>query len=70
VSKFSLTLKGGKHGLLANSDDACRKFAGISRMLGQNNKGAVSEPAVINPKCKKKGKSKKHAKKNSKKGSK
>jgi hypothetical protein len=59
VSKFSLTLKGGKHGLLANSDNACKEFAGASRMLGQNNKGAVSNPVVVNPACK-----------NSKKGSK
>lgn len=52
VSKFSLTLNGGKHGLLANSDDACKEFRASARLLGQNNKGAVSGPVVINSACK------------------
>jgi hypothetical protein len=71
VSKFSLTLKGGKRGLLANSDNACKEFAGTARILGQNNKGAVLKPSAINPKCKKlKAKKKKSAKHGKKKGSK
>jgi hypothetical protein len=65
VSKFVLTLRGGKkHGLLANSDNACKEFAAVARMLGQNNKGAVSEPVVVNSACKKakRKSSKKHSK--------
>lgn len=65
VSRFVLTLKGGRHGMLANSDDACKGFAGTARMLGQNNIGSVSRPAVLNSKCKKK-RSRKAKKKGSK----
>jgi hypothetical protein len=56
VSKFVLTLKGGKHGLLVNSDNTCNAPQGIARMVGQNNKGAVLKPTVLNGACKKKKK--------------
>jgi hypothetical protein len=53
VTKFVLTLKGGKHGLLVNSDNTCKAPQGNARMLGQNNKGAVLKPSVVNAACKK-----------------
>jgi len=56
VTKFVLTLKGGKHGLLVNSDDICKKPRATARMIGQNNSGVVLKPGVVNPACKKKGK--------------
>jgi hypothetical protein len=59
LTKFSLTLRGGKHGLLVNSDDICRSRPATARMVGQNNSTAVLHARLINPKCKKKqGKSK------------
>jgi hypothetical protein len=60
VSRFTLNLKGGKRGLLANSDDACKAPAAKSRILGQNNAPASAAPRVINSRCKQ-GKSKKHS---------
>jgi hypothetical protein len=59
VTKFALTLNGGKRGLLVNSDDTCDGARATARMFGQNNKGVVLKPALINPACKKKGKAKK-----------
>jgi hypothetical protein len=58
VSKFSLTLLGGKRGLLVNSDDACKAEPATARMVGQNNKGIVLHPRLENPKCKGHGKGK------------
>jgi hypothetical protein len=58
VTKFVLNLNGGKHGLLVNSDDTCKASRGIARMVGQNNKGLVLKPTVVNAACKKKGKKK------------
>jgi hypothetical protein len=55
VSKFVLTLKGGKHGLLVNSDNTCKDPRATARMIGQNNKGVVLKPVVVNAACKKKG---------------
>jgi hypothetical protein len=51
VSKFILTMKGGKKGLLVNSEDLCSKQAktsAIVRLTGQN--GAVEhwKPKVRN----------------------
>jgi hypothetical protein len=71
VTKFTLNLQGGKRGLLVNSDDACKAPAASAQMAGQNNVGAISRPALINPKCVKgkKGKSKQKSKP-AKKGSK
>jgi hypothetical protein len=73
VSKFTLNLFGGKRGLLANSDDACKAFAAKAWMAGHNNKAMGSAPKVINPSCKAGKKKNKHPKKNkhnTKKGSK
>ena len=61
VTKFSLTLLGGKRGLLVNSDDVCKSGRATARMAGQNNSGLVLHPPLINPKCSKK--SAKHSKK-------
>jgi hypothetical protein len=52
VSKFTMTLRGGKRGLLVNSDDACKAPPATARMVGQNNLGIVLHPALVNPKCK------------------
>ena len=47
VSKFTLSLKGGKHGLLVNSENLCTSRARAeARMAGQNNHVAVSEPRL------------------------
>ena len=76
VTKFSLNLFGGKRGLLANSDNACKAFGAKLRMLGHNNREMRGTVPVINPRCKQgkkkpKGKSKSNSKtKTKKKGSK
>jgi len=59
VSKFSLTLFGGKHGLLVNSENACKAAPAKARMIGQNNIGVVLHPRLISAACK----HSKHAKK-------
>jgi hypothetical protein len=63
VSKFVLTIKGGKkRGLLVNSTNLCaKKYKVIARFTGQNGKKANQKPKLRTP-CKKhhkKGKSKK-----------
>lgn len=68
VSKFVLTLKGGKRGLLVNSDNTCKGAVGLARMAGQNNTARVTKPAVLNPKCNKKAKKRKHSRARKKKG--
>jgi len=65
VTKFVLTLPGGKKGLLVNSRNLCAKpVKGIIRIKGQNGKKANSKPKLRTP-CKKKhkkhGKHKKHS---------
>jgi hypothetical protein len=52
VSKFSLTLFGGKRGLLVNSEDACNADPARVRMVGQNNRGAILRPRLQAPACK------------------
>jgi hypothetical protein len=62
LTKFSLTLKGGEHGLLVNSDNLCKAIApATAKLAGQNNTGVVLKPSVINPACKK-GKAKSNKK--------
>jgi hypothetical protein len=62
VSKFSLTLLGGKRGLLVNSDNACNATEpATARMVGQNRVGVILHPPLVNSKCKKH--SKRHGKK-------
>jgi len=56
VSKFILTVRGGKHGLLVNSRDLCaHKYKVLARFTGQNGKHANQRPKLRAP-CK----SKKH----------
>jgi hypothetical protein len=62
VSKFVLTLKGGKHGLLVNSENVCTSSPGNARMIGQNNSGYLLRPKLLNPKCSKKSKTAKKKK--------
>ena len=59
VSKFSLTLNGGRRGLLVNSDDICASKPARARMVGQNGKVVVLKPKLQHAKCKKKSKGKK-----------
>ena len=59
VSKFSLTLNGGKRGLLVNSDDVCASAPARARMVGQNGKSVDLRPRLLHSKC---GKAKKKAK--------
>jgi hypothetical protein len=64
VSKFILTVKGGKRGLLTNSRDLCRKGGGkiraVARLKAQNGKKANQRPKVRRScgKGKRKGKGK------------
>jgi hypothetical protein len=54
VSKFSLTVRGGKKGLLENSTNLCaRKYRVIAKFTGQNGKKANQKPKLRTP-CKKK----------------
>ena len=65
VTKFVLTLPGGKKGLLVNSRNLCAKpVKAIIRIKGQNGKKANSKPKLRTP-CKKKHK--KHGKHHKKK---
>jgi len=72
VSEFSLTLLGGKHGLLVNSDDLCTAAAAKVRMVGQSNQSLALRPPLLNSKCNKKKKQRKkpgkHGKDNNKHG--
>ena len=47
VSKFVMTLRGGRHGLLVNSENTCAapQFAS-ARILGQNNRGEKFRPRI------------------------
>jgi hypothetical protein len=60
VSKFVMTLKGGKRGLLVNSEDVCEaKKPAIARFTGKNGSVVTTHPRVTNSKC---GKQRKGAK--------
>ena len=52
VTKFLLSLFGGKRGLLANSDNACKAFGGQAADVGHNNSEMRATVPVINPRCK------------------
>jgi hypothetical protein len=72
VTKFVLTLPGGKHGLLVASRNLCSKAVkGIIQLKGQNGKTANRHQKLRTP-CKgkhaKKGKGKKHGAKHHKQG--
>ena len=50
VSKFVMTLPGGKKGLLVNSTDLCEKpVKAIIRLRGQNGKKINSKPKLRTP---------------------
>ena len=67
VSKFVLTLPGGKHGLLINSTSLCKKpVKGIVQLKGQNGAKA-NRHQRIQTSCKRKHKKGKHGKKGHKK---
>jgi hypothetical protein len=72
VSKFVLTLPGGKHGLLINSTNLCAKpVKGIIQLKGQNSRRSNHHQRIQTPcsgKGKKKGKHKKGAPKKHAKG--
>ena len=70
VSKFVLSMKGGKKGLLVNSRNICvgKKSRMSVKMSGQNNAATSSRPVLQNS-CKKQIKPKKKDKKKSKKAS-
>jgi hypothetical protein len=52
VSKFVMTLKGGKHGLLVNSEDVCEaKAPAIARFSAKNGVAVTLHPRVVNDKC-------------------
>jgi hypothetical protein len=54
VTKFVLTMQGGKKGLLINSTDICKgRHRAIVGFQGQNGKRSLTKPA-IKPKCRKK----------------
>jgi hypothetical protein len=64
VSKFVITLPGGKHGLLQASTNLCAKpVKGIIRLVGQNGKKVARHPRIQTP-CKGKHPKKHHKKKN------
>ncbi len=47
VSKFVLTMRGGKRGILVNSTDLCRSSErGVANFTGQNNKRSSSRPKI------------------------
>jgi hypothetical protein len=52
VSKFVLSMQGGKKGLLINSRDVCEGVNRLTvRMLGQNGKPSNSRPVLRNGRC-------------------
>jgi hypothetical protein len=68
VSKFVLTLPGGKHGLLVASTNLCAKpVRGVIRLEGQNGKTITRHPKIQRP-CQGKHKKKKHKKHGKKSG--
>lgn len=58
VSKFVMTLFGGRRGLLVNAENLCAGASrtATARMAGQNNRGVAWKPAV-SVKCRKNGRS-------------
>jgi len=52
VSKFVMTLRGGKNGLLVNAEDVCQaRRPGIARFTGKNGVAIKLRPRVTNPRC-------------------
>jgi hypothetical protein len=63
VSKFVMTLAGGRHSLLVNADNACKAPVAKARILAHNNRGVLLRPSLVNPRCHQKEKKKAKAKK-------
>lgn len=57
VTKFTMSLPGGKRGLLVNSEDVCAAAPAQARFIGQNNASQVLRTPLFNPACRR------HAKK-------
>lgn len=52
VSKFTMSLRGGKRGVLANADNTCAvPMVASARMIGQNNVGARLQVPLVNRRC-------------------
>ncbi len=63
VSEFTLTVRGGKRGLLVNSTNLCQKRSKVNvKITAQNGKKANQRPEIRTP-CKRYGKLKKHHRK-------
>jgi hypothetical protein len=61
VSKFSLTVRGGKKGLLENSTNLCaRKYKVVAKFAAQNGKQANQKPKLRTPCKKKEGAARRH----------
>jgi hypothetical protein len=61
VSRFVMTLKGGKHGLLVNSEDVCAaKRPANARFTGKNGAVVTLHPRVTNSRCDRKHRPAKH----------
>lgn len=57
ATKFTMSLFGGRRGLLVNADDVCRlPMKATAKFVAQNNKGLIARPKLVNPKCNKKTK--------------
>jgi hypothetical protein len=51
VTRFAMTLKGGKRGILVNADDVCASpQRALARFLGHNNAGVAMHP-LVRAKC-------------------
>jgi hypothetical protein len=47
VTRFALTLNGGKHGLLVNAEDVCaHQGRALARFVGHDNAGQVTRPPL------------------------
>lgn len=63
VSRFVLTLRGGRRGgLLVNSDNVCRAAPARALFVGHNNAGVLRRPFLSNPRCKRQRRAKHRAK--------
>jgi hypothetical protein len=52
VSKFVMTLQGGRRGLLVNSEDVCEaRRPGVARFTGKNGMTAKLRPRAVNSRC-------------------
>jgi hypothetical protein len=60
----TLTMRGGKQGLLVNSTNVCAKTnRSLAKLAGQNGARLTLKPKLVNPKCQKHRKHKGHKQK-------